>query len=899
MTRRKLIEVALPLEQINIEGERDKSLNRGHPKSLHWWWARRPLAVCRAVIFAQLVDDPSSYPERFPTAEAQEAERERLFGVLKRLVMWENSNDPAVLEEARAEIVRSTDATPPGIVDPFCGGGTIPVEARRLGLEAIGADLNPVAVLITKAMIDIPARFADRPPISRSETALSGTHGGRHASAGLAADLEHYGRLLLERVRAEIGPLFSSEEGAIRPGDSPLAWLWARSVRCPNPGCAGVIPLVNSFWLSRTGRSGGSVWARPVPTESKSWVRFEIAVTGSPPEGTVRRNSVTCLLCGNPTTVDYVKTEAKAGRMGKQLLATVVEAGGRRAFRPGLIEPTVSPEQRIAWLTEKVPFHPQYLQLPRYGFETFDDLYSSRQLSLMKCLAEALGDAREEMESDGAEPDYADALVTYLAFLIDRTAARNCTQAFWDATRDNVQSATSLNYMPMRWTYAEANPFAKASGSAAGQLDFLIAAIGSLPSGPRGQGLQLDAARASHASPSVFCTDPPYYDNIPYSDLSDFYYVLLKRTVGTIYPDLFSTILTPKAPELVADSTRHGGKEGAAEFFRHGFETAFEKMKTEQHPDIPLVVYYALRQKESGEGVEVATGWDRMLQGLIDAGLQVTATWPFHTEQRGGLRAHRRNALASSIAIACRGRAETAPLASLSEFRAQLRKELPDALRRLQMAHVAPVDFAQAAIGPGMAVFSRYSRVLQADGSSMPVRTALLTIIQAVDEILAEQESEYDSATRWAVSWYELHGMTEGPYGDAELLAKAKNVGIEMLVRDGFLAAGRNRVRLLTRDELRPDWDPTSDARPTIWEMTQHLALALDRAGETGAADLLRRIGLGSGAIARDLAYRLYRIAEGKNWVDEAIAYNALVAAWPDIARAASRETGGQEGLGV
>ena len=892
--RKKLIEVALPLDIINREGERDKSLNRGHPKSLHWWWARRPLAVARAVVFAQLVDDPSSHPDRFPTEEDQERERMWLFDLLREVVRGENSGNAALMRKAHAEIAACFDGEPPVVADPFCGGGTIPVEARRLGLRTAASDLNPVAVLITKAMIELPVPYEDRAPVRPDRAAQVSARTDWTGYQGLAADVMHYGTRLIDRAAERVRDLYTGPRELVQPGETPLAWIWARTVRCPNPTCQGVLPLVNSWWLSRPKKESKTrrrTYLQPRRSERGPWLTFEIAHDGAPPGGSVDRKDVVCPICGGRTTVDYVKDEGASGRMGTQLIAVSVEAAGRRIYRTGDLTPSLEAGSRKDLQLEHVPFHPQYLQLPRYGFTTFDSLFTPRQLALMEALVEAMPCVRAELEADGATPDYADAVMTYLGFLIDRIATRNSAFSFWNPGRDTVEAATSSNYLPMRWSFAEANPFADASGGAAGQLRFLVDAIASLPPGPPGKAVQLDATKAMPTGEAAaFCTDPPYFDNIPFADLSDFFYVWLKRTVGHVHRDLFGTILTPKEAELVADATRHGDGERAAEFFRQGFQAAFDLMKARSHPDVPIVVYYALRQRESTDaGGAVSTGWERMLQGLVDAGLMITSTWPMRTEQRGGLRSHGRNALASSVVIACRPRPADAPVATLGEFQAALRRELARAMKVLLHSGIAPVDLEQAAIGPGMTVFSRYAKVVGADGRAVAVRKALELINKALDEIREQEEGDLDVETRFAVSWFAEFGSDWGPFGRAEDLARAKNVSVEGLVQAGIVASVPGKVRLLRPDELDPEWDPRSDTRLTVWEVTHQLLRRLQSGGERKAAMLVRRVGA-LGEIARDLAYRLYTICERKKWSQEALAYNALVVAWPEIARLAAGE---------
>ncbi len=896
----------MPLDAVNAEGQRDKSLTRQHPKALHWWWARRPLAVCRAVVFAQLVDDPGSRPDLFPTWEEQGAERERLLEFIRRLVVWENSNDSDLMSEAAAYIARSYDGSPPRILDPFCGGGSIPVEARRLGLLAVGSDINPIATLITRSMIDLPGRFAGEPPTNMDARETQPMWETWPGSSGLANDVDYYGRVLIDEARKQTAALFVGPEELLAEGELPLAWIWARTVTCPNRACGGVIPLTNSFWLSRpTSKNKPQVFVSLERSSAGGWMSFTNSSGGRPPEGTVRKNSVICPLCTSATSVEYVKREGAAGRMGQQMLAVLVNGAQGKVFRTGDVPPTLAPDEPIGLLTEAIPFHPQYLQLPKYGFTTFDSLFTLRQQHLLRSLIQAVPLVRERVLSDGASTEYTDAVLTYIGFLIDRIANRNSSQSFWNPGRNTVEAATANNYLPMRWTFAEANPFADASGGALGQLQFLVSAIESLPAGPRGEALQRDVVRAPLEAGAAFCTDPPYFGNVPYADLSDFYYVLLKRTLGAIYPDIFSTILTPKADELVADSTRHGGEQGAAEFFREGLHAAFAKMAEATEPETPIVVYYALRQQETDSGMEgvVSTGWERMLEGLLESGLGISATWPVRTEQSGGLRVQGRNALASSVAIVCRPRRLDASMTTRNEFLTRLRQELPEALRQLQRGNIAPVDLAQAAIGPGMAVYSRYSKVMAAGGAEMRVREALAVINQVLDETLSEQEAEFDHDTRWALAWFDSYGLKEGPFGQADVLARAKDTSVQSLREDGFVLAKANKVRLLGWEEFNADWDPITDERLTIWEITHYLIRAHQgpkTGSELAAADLLKKVGHAMGETARDLAYRLYSISERMGWAKEALAYNALVVAWPEIARLATAGEGGaQSTLGV
>lgn len=890
--KKKLIEVALPLEAINRESVAEKWSRQGHPSSFHLWWARRPLAACRAVLFASLVDDPSAHKGRFPTEETQDAERQRLFRIIEELVKWENTTNEVVLEEARAEILKSCGNLP-SVSDPFCGGGSIPLEAQRLGLATHASDLNPVAVLISKALIEIPPRFAGRAPLHHGGAAKE--LGSWTGARGLAEDVRYYGLWMKNEADRRIGHLYprvSAPESQENEQATVIAWLWARTTTCPNPACGAQMPLLNSFAISR--RRGREAWLQPVPNRERKSVEFDVGpVRGSPKEGSVGRGGASCLVCEETIPLVEVREAGRAGRMGSQLVCTVADGTRGRVYLAADDE-----QRRTAEIS--APLDAPETELPKaalgfrvqaYGITQHRGLFTHRQLVALTTFCDLVEEARQRVILDGGDESYADAVATYLGLGIGRLANRCSSQCFWDAGGEKVQQVFARNALPMIWVYAEANPFSDSSGNFAGQITYLAEALARVPARGSAVVQQLDAAAPIERPAAVVVTDPPYYDNVPYADLSDFFYVWLRRCLGKIYPDLFSTILVPKSQELIAEPARHGGPGAAAAFFEAGLHRAFANMLAVHDDSFPLPIFYAFKQAEVGdEGVgRVSTGWETMLQGLLDAGATITGTWPVRTEQAGGLREVGRAALASSIVLVCRERSSTAPLATRKEFLAALKTELPDALRRLQHGNIAPVDLAQASIGPGMAVFSRYAKVVEADGRPMGVRAALGVINQVLDEILSEQESDFDADTRWALAWFEQYGINEGPFGVAETLSKAKNTAVNALVTAGFLESKGSKVRLLDREELASTWDPATDSRLTVWEVTQHLMRVLDSGGEDAAAGLLRRVG-GLDETARELAYRLYVLCERKKWAKEALAYNGLVVAWPEIARLAAGE---------
>jgi putative DNA methylase len=884
--RKKLIEVALPLEAINREAAREKSIRHGHPSTLHLWWARRPLAACRAVLFAQLVDDPSAHPEMWPTQEAQDSERQRLFSIIERLVKWENVHNDSVLAEARAEIRRSCGDTPPAILDPFCGGGSIPLEAQRLGLDAHASDLNPVAVLITKALIEIPPRWAGHPPVHPEATHRAVWHGAQ----GLAEDVRRYGQWMRDEAQRRIGHLYPSASLPNGSQATVIAWLWARTVTCPNPVCQSTLPLLNSFSLST--KRGHEVWLRPRPNAATRDIRFDIGFGSSRPSGgSVGRNGATCLVCNSAVPLSYVRAEGKAKRMGTQLLAVVAEGVRTRHFLPAPTDHEAMAQrvQRPVDVPDtELPYNPRAFTTPNYGLSHHSDLFTNRQLVTITTFCDLIDEARRLIVSSG-DPAYADDVTTYLLLCIGRLVNRGSTQCLWHPGRHTVEQVFARNALPMIWVFAEANPFSASTGNFSGQLNYLVEALEATPAKGRAVATQADAATGPPLPAACVATDPPYYDNVPYADLSDFFYVWLRRAAGALYPELFGTVLVPKTAELIAEPTRHGGWDEATAFFRAGLERSFRRMRETQMPGFPLTFFYAFKQAEENGQVDASrasTGWEAMLEGLLNVGCAVTGTWPIRTEQAGGLRELGRNSLASSIVLVCRPRPESAGITDRRGFLGALRTELPSALRDLQQGSIAPVDLAQAAIGPGMAVFSRFTKVVEPSGEPMRVRTALGLINQALDEVLAEQEGEFDADTRWAIKWFEQFGLDEGPYGQAEVLATATNTSIGGLSEAGILRARAGKVWLLGRDDLPFDWHLTGDRRTPVWEITQHLVKRLEESGEQSAADLLRTVG-GLGDVARDLAYRLFAVCERKKWAKEGLAFNALVVSWPEIARLA------------
>lgn len=908
--RRKLIEVALPLEAISAAAIEETAVpRRGHPSTLHIWWARRPLAACRAVLFASLVDDPSSRPDTYSEEQA-DAERARLFRLLEQLVKWESTTDERVLEQAREEIRRSTGGNPPPVLDPFCGRGVIPLEAQRLGLEAHASDINPVAVLITRALVEVPPRFDGCPPVN-PEASERLELGAWSRSQGVAEDVRYYGRALRDGVAQRIGDLYPKAKLPDGHETTVIAWIWARTAKCPNPACGGEMPLVKSFALST--KKNRPVWVDPVVDKASRTVEFQIRTGhGNPPESPKvgRGANFRCLFCDEVALEDHIKREGMAGRLGTRLMAIVAEGERARTYLPpDRAHITAAQSAEALWRPDgEMPKTPRWFSPPLFGLANFADLFTDRQLVALTTVASSVATIHEHVTRDalaaGMADDgvslggggagaraYADAVSLCMAFVVSKLADWGSAVCTWMPSVEKVGHTFSKQAIPMTWDFCETNPLSHTVGNLLNHVEWVARSFETVPAGVPGRAAQRDATRAVNGvETAMICTDPPYYDNISYAELGDFFYVWLRRLLRDVYPDLFATVVTPKGPELVATPTRFGGsKDAARSHFEQGLRDAFARIREKHDPAIPMTLFYAFKQAEAeGDGL-ASTGWETMLEGLLGSGFMVTGTWPMRTERSARSVAIGTSALASSIVLVCRVRPEHAALATGREFTSTLRAELPEALRRLQSGSIAPVDLAQAAIGPGMAIFSRYSRVVEADGQPMRVRTALALINEALDELLAEQEADFDADTRWCVAWFEQHGMNEGPFGVAETLSRAKNTAINGLVEAGVLHSRGGKVRLLDRVELERTWDPAADTRLTIWEVTQHLIARHQTDGEEVAADLLRQVGGGLAEAARELAYRLFAICERKGWAQEALAYNSLVTAWPEITRLAAQ----------
>ena len=902
MPSKKLIEVALPLEKINEEAEKEKQIRHGHPSNIHQYWARRPFTTARAIIWSSIIDDPSSHPEKFQTEESQNLERQRLFKILEDLVCWDNTNNEKVLEAARKEIMTNCDNCPPELLDPFSGGGAIPVEGQRLGLKAHAHDLNPLAVLINKASIEIPYAFSGYAPVN-PETRFRDS--GWDGLSGMANDIKYYGEWMSNEVKKKIGYMYPKIKLPTGKGEETdvISWIWARTVKCPNPACNCETPLARSFELSK--KKGAEFYVLPEYLDGK--ISYKIHKGKAKIKGTIERTGAKCIRCGGTMPLDYIRSEGRENRITYSLIAIAGETSKGRIYCNPTIEHILaadvpSPDNAP---DGNMPKQALGFRVQVYGMDQYRKLFTNRQLTMLTTFSELIHVAQYEVEKDairaGLKDDhlsisaggtgaraYSQAVGIHLAFLVDKMAPLHSNLTLWKSMAQCPLSFFGRQAIPMAWDFAEANPFSHSSGSFSVMLDGYVKALRetfSMRPIAKGYAIQHDAQQDSGLRNVIISTDPPYYDNIDYSDLSDFFYVWLRKGLKDTYPELFRTLLTPKTEELIATPFRHdGSQEDAKSFFENGMLKACKQMYLSTNPEYPLTIYYAYKQSDSQEKDEkkpkASTGWETMLNAIINAGFCITGTWPVRTEKVGRNRANGSNALASSIVIVCRKRQENASQTTRRNLINTLRKELRPALNRLQESNIAPVDLAQSAIGPGMAVFSRYRRVLEADGTPMSVRSALQVINEEIDLYFNEQVGSMDTASRFCVNLYTQTAYNEIKYGEAEVLANAMGTSIPMMASHGMLYAKAGIVHLVERENLPEKVDINES---NIWMLTQQLTQAMAKGGVEACAHIVFNMFGSNAENAKDLAYRLYTIAERKGWANEAYAYNALVVAWPDI----------------
>jgi len=897
--KRKLIEVSLPLEAINRESSREKSIRHGHPSTIHLWWARRPLAACRAVLFAQLVDDPSSYPEIFKDEASQEKERQRLFEIIEKLVVWENATDKSLLKIANDEIRKSNNGLIPSIYDPFAGGGSIPLEAQRLGLNSSGSDLNPVPVLINKAVSETPASWQEIKPV------YPGSKDNRldwPDSTGLASDIRDYGKHVWELASKQLESVYPKMPLSDGTPGNVIAWIWARTVNCPNPACGIETPLTTTWWLSK--KPGNEVWIEPQIIGQR--IEFIVKREGKKPTSSPKQGrgaNFNCVACNSTMSDTFIKNEGMTKGFGSRLMAAVVEGAGRRDYVAGTKEQEeLSKVQLPDGLPEDELAHdPRSIWCVSYGLTKFRYLFRPRQLLALSTFSLLVAEVHQKVIEDAVmagmdkekAQEYGRAITLYLGLAVGRCADYNSGVCSWSISRETIRNTFGRQSIPMTWDSAEANILGDTTGNWLGQINWISKVIDQTVAKVPTFITQANSMEIEYADNIVVSTDPPYYDNIPYAVLADFFYVWLRKTLVKQFPEITQTVLTPKSEELVATPYRFDGDKKAAEsFFEEGFIKTFGQIRKHHNPDIPMTVFYAFKQSEEETEGTASTGWETMLNAILDSGFTINATWPMRTELSNRMVGSGTNALASSIVLACRIKKETAEATTRRSFLSSLKQELPLALNELQQGSIAPVDLAQAAIGPGMSIFSRYSKIVEADGSDMSVRTALALINQVLDEVLSEQEGEFDSETRFCIKWFSQFGWNEATAGEADVLSRAVNTSLTLLERGGVFKASAGKARLVHPQDMETNWDPKHDKDISVWEVAVRISYELQRSGIEVAAEWSAnsssKIDIDS---VKELSYLLYRMAEKKGWTEAAIMFNGLGTSWSELSAKAKNQT--------
>jgi len=919
MYKKKLIETSIPLDDINEAASGEKNIRKGYPATLHLWFARRPLAAARCVIFASMIDDPSEHPELFPTESEQDHERERLHGIIRRLASWDNIVNKELYQDAHDEMVKyAPNGILPEFLDPFAGGGALPLEAQRLGLVSHAADLNPIPVTLNRAMIDIPARFNGKAPVHQGGM-LTKTDGWVDAT-GLAEDVSFYSNLMRDEALKRIGkyyPKITVTKNGLSRDATPVAYIWARTVRCPNPACHCETPLMRSFWLGmKKGRrayidpvSNGNEFDYKVRFEADGWTDFSHVQNE-----TVGRKGARCLKCGSPISLEFIRNEGQNKRIGVRLAGIACESPfdkGRWYVSPtgaDANDANVPMPSITGSLSANITrLNPRNFQTHNYGMSRFCDLFTARQLNMLCTLSDLVSEMRVVVERDAIEAGfkddgvgledggtgakaYAEAVSVYLAFIVGKLADSSSSICTWNSnpSAESVRNLFARQAIPMAWDFAEANPFSSSSGSIANIAMRIVDVVKLLPAKPQSDAVQRDATKTDGLSNLLVSTDPPYYDNIDYSDLSDYFYIWMRRSLRDVFPETFATMLTPKDEELIVLPLRHeGGGEAAKDFFEKGMRETFRRLAMAASDDYPMTVYYAYKQSEDSDDGRTSSGWETILQALMDANLQITGTWPMRTERKGRTVGLGSNALASSIVLVCRKRSAEAPIATRPEFQRELRKSLKKGLDDLRQGSIAPVDMAQASIGPGMAAFSKYSQVIESDGRPMSVHTALAMINEQLDALMGESGEELDAETRFCLTWYQQFGFTKGDFGTAETLRNARGADFGGLVKAGVLANEHGKTWLVRPVDVANPAQPR--LYPSCWSDLMTMVAALESGGIDAAAEVAKQLDETRVEHAKSLAYLLFQAAENGKRTEDATWFNDFVTSWSDISERAEQ----------
>lgn len=872
--KKKLIEVALPLDEINAACKADKDRKTGTIRNLHKWFAPMPLPAWRALLFAALVDDPED-----------DNQRAYLLDLIKRLVANGADLPPdADLAEAAIVLGRQFPGGVPPVLDPFCGGGSTLIEAQRLGLRAFGSDLNPVPVLISRTLASIIPLVSNRAGVTVGERDGLFDFGSGHPLQGLVDDVTYFARSIEQKALERLAQVYVWPEG-----ETPIAWLWARTAACPSPVCGAETPLLTTNWISK--KKGDQAWFDVLAVDGEIELRVVAGrATGGPADPLKIGDGVfACASCGSTLDGPYLRALGKDGRLGLRMTAVVSIRGKQRNYRAptpaesavldSILEPVESAEVPIN--TEG-----QSIRVGLYGMDTWGSLMNPRQALTLATFADLAADVYDDILALGGDDDWATAVTTLLGLAVGKMAQFSSSMAIWRVQpHAKTEAALSTHNLPMTWDFPEVNVFGGSVGDWLGMVKTMLRALPYTAYGAQpAEVVRGDARTASLPTAGLVATDPPYFDAIGYADISDFFYVWHRRALRRAHPDLYATVAAPKSGELTAVASRHGNsKQKATEYFIEGFTETFRNLQASLAPGLPMLVVYASKEQKAGKGEE--TRWSAILSAMIAADLEITGSWPVRGTTEARMVSAGTNAVASYIVMVCRPRRGDAPTSSLADFNRALRRELAGSVRDLQAASILPVDLAQAAMGPGMQIFSRYRAVLDQSGQKVAVDQALRMINTALAEVLDEQEGELDPESRFAVRWWETYGWDSAAFGEADKTARPLGISVDDVVRAQVVTSQANKVQLLGIGDVDRGWLPSNDSRPTAWEAVHHLADRLiDGGGELEAARLMSVLS-GLQDPAMSLTYRLHDVAARKGRTSDQERYNALINSWSELLR--------------
>ncbi|HQE22178.1 MAG TPA: DUF1156 domain-containing protein [Thermosynergistes sp.] len=853
MAAKSFIERDFPVKEVSEESAREKNIRHGHISTLHIWWARRPLASSRASVYAALTPEPKDEGERLKRSQ-----------FLHNLSKWESSLNKNLIERAREEILRANGGKPPKVLDPFAGGGAIPLEALRLGCDTYASDLNPVAVLIEKCTLEYPQKYGKtennpysgqfgkeklkdpgkasvkhqqndkQPNLDSYEQMTFLPSPQREISNPLLYDVKRWGEWVLEEARKEIGKFYPPEAD----GSIPVGYIWARTVKCQNPACGAEIPLVRQTWLAKKDKKRVAYKLIPKGNRFEFEIREGEQIDFDPETGTVSRAKVVCPCCGSGLSDKEVRKQFQQGKAGQRMIAVVLHHAGRQGKTYRLatekdLEVFKAAEKYLEekrqalfdkWGFDPVPDEPtpegkgsgaeRAFSVRNYGLNTWGDLFNSRQKLALITFMEKVRQAHEKMLAEGYGEECAKAVTSYLAFAIDRQLDYNSTLCVWAVAGEFIAHTFGRQALPMIWDYFELSPWSKATGDWNSAMDWILKVVEHFSHILQSAVVIQASATSLPYSDNYFdavITDPPYYDNVPYSYLSDFFYVWLKRTVGDLYPELFATPLTPKSEEIVAYSHKEGGFEGGKKFFEDMIAKAFREIYRVLKPEGIAVIVFAHKSTDA---------WETIINALLNSGLYLTASWPINTEMKARLRAKESAAMASSIYMVCRKRTES-KTAYFNEIKPQIEARIKEKLDQFWNEGIGGSDFFISAIGPAMEVFGKYESVEKLSGEKVTAAELLEFVRKSVSEyalakILKSPElGGIDEETRFYLLWRWTYNGAKVYFDDARKLTQAIGVEITEQWGNGFVKKDKEFVSVLNaKDRGKRFLDKFANARP-------------------------------------------------------------------------------------